>query len=168
MKRFHVHIAVDHLDRSIAFYSNLFGQAPTKQQTDYAKWMLDDPRINFAISTRGHATGLNHFGIQADTTEELAQLKILADTASGAQTLDQEAATCCYANSKKHWVVDPQGLPWEHFLTMSDAQVYGDDTATQIDACCIPLHKSAGAKAVQTAACCVPKAANADKESCCN
>ena len=168
MKRFHVHIAVDHLDHSIAFYSQLFGQMPAKQQTDYAKWMLDDPRINFAISTRGHATGLNHFGMQADTVEELAQLKMLADAASGTQVLDQEAATCCYANSKKHWIVDPQGLPWEHFFTMSDAQVFGEDTATQDGACCIPLHNGSGEKAAETVACCVPNADNVGTESCCN
>ena len=142
MKRFHVHIAVAELAASISFYSKLFGQAPSRQQADYAKWMLDDPRLNFAISSRGHATGVNHFGMQAESAEELDSLKILADAASEGETLDQGEAACCYAESDKHWVTDPQGLAWEHFLTMSDAQTFGEDTATTSGACCIPLRAS--------------------------
>jgi lactoylglutathione lyase len=97
MKRFHVHVAVDNLAASITFYSKLFGQSPSKQQPDYAKWMLEDPCLNFAISSRGHVAGVNHFGMQADSPEELAALKALADHASGGTTLDQGEAACCYA-----------------------------------------------------------------------
>jgi len=148
MKRFHVHIAVANLTDSINFYSKLFGQAPSKERHDYAKWMLDDPRVNFAISARGHAIGVNHFGFQAENAEELHGLKQLAEAASGGQVLDQGETACCYARSEKHWTVDPQGLAWEHFHTMSEAQAFdmvqefGADTASQAGACCIP--KNAG------------------------
>jgi catechol 2,3-dioxygenase-like lactoylglutathione lyase family enzyme len=165
MKRFHVHVAVNDLTASIAFYSRLFGQAPSKEQPDYAKWMLEDPRLNFAISSRGHAIGVNHFGMQADSTQELAGLKALADDASGGTTLDQGETACCYARSEKHWTVDPQGLAWEHFLTMSDAVAFGKDTATQTGACCIPLHPSEGA--AKAGACCVPQKTVPDQQQCC-
>ncbi len=138
MKRFHVHIAVTNLTDSINFYSKLFGQAPSKEQRDYAKWMLEDPRVNFAISTRGHTIGVNHFGFQADNVEELHGLKQLAEAASGGQVLDQGETACCYARSEKHWTVDPQGLAWEHFHTMSEVQEFGADSASQTGACCIP------------------------------
>jgi len=165
MKRFHVHVAVDDLATSIAFYSKLFGQSPTKQQPDYAKWMLEDPRVNFAISSRGHATGVNHFGMQAETPEELAILKALADDASGGATVDQGETTCCYAKSEKHWTIDPQGMAWEHFLTMSDALAFGVDTATQSGACCIPLRDSG--ESSEREACCIPQAAVQGQAQCC-
>ena len=165
MKRFHVHVSVDDLDTNIAFYSKLFGQAPSKQQADYAKWMLDDPRINFAISKRGHTVGLNHFGMQVDTAEELAELKTLADAASQGQSIDQSNATCCYAKSEKHWTLDPQGLAWEHYFTMADAVEFGDDHAPDTTACCIPVMSNAEEKAAGN--CCVPKQATATKSSCC-
>jgi hypothetical protein len=142
MKRFHVHLAVNDLGASIAFYSKLFGQAPSKEQSDYAKWMLEDPRLNFAISARGHAVGLNHFGMQAQSAQELAGLKALADAASGGTTLASGEVTCCYAKSEKHWTIDPQGLAWEHFITRSDAVAFGEDTASQAGPCCIPLYPS--------------------------
>ena len=100
--------------------------------------MLEDPRVNFAISTRGHATGVNHFGFQAENAEELHGLKRLAQAASGGQVLDQGETACCYARSEKHWTVDPQGLAWEHFHTMSEVREFGADTASQTGACCIP------------------------------
>lgn len=165
MKRFHVHVSVDDLDTNIAFYSKLFGQAPSKQQADYAKWMLEDPRINFAISKRGHTVGLNHFGMQVDTAEELASLKRLADDASQGQSIDQANATCCYAKSEKHWTLDPQGLAWEHYFTMADAVEFGDDHAPDSSSCCIPVMSSAEEKAAGN--CCVPKASSAGKSSCC-
>ncbi|MDR7928327.1 ArsI/CadI family heavy metal resistance metalloenzyme [Acidithiobacillus thiooxidans] len=165
MKRFHVHVAVNDLTASIAFYSKLFGQAPSKEQPDYAKWMLEDPRLNFAISSRGHAIGVNHFGMQADSTEELAGLKVLADDASGGTTLDQGETACCYAKSEKHWTVDPQGLAWEHFLTMSDAVAFGEDTATQTGACCIPPHSSEGAAKQEP--CCTPQKTVPDQQQQC-
>ena len=165
MKRFHVHIAVGDLATSIAFYSKLFGQSPSKQQPDYAKWMLEDPRVNFAISSRGHAVGVNHFGMQVETAEELASLKALADDASGGATMDQGEAACCYAKSEKHWTIDPQGMAWEHFLTMSDALAFGEDTATQSGACCIPLRASD--ESSKQAACCVSQEATQSQVQCC-
>ncbi len=167
MKRFHVHLAVDDLATSIAFYSKLFGQSPSKQQQDYAKWMLDDPRLNFAISARGHATGLNHFGMQTDSPEELAGLKALADDASGGMTLDQGEANCCYARSEKHWTVDPQGVAWEHFFTMGDIATYGEDAAVQVGACCAPSDAPDAAATQASAACCVPGVAGRNQDSCC-
>ena len=167
MKRFHVHIAVDDLTASIAFYSKLFGHSPTKQQQDYAKWMLEDPRLNFAISSRGHAAGVNHFGMQAESPEELESLKALADDASGGTTLDQGEAACCYAKSEKHWTIDPQGLAWEHFFTMSDAVAFGEDTTTQTGACCIPLRSSDAPASEERGACCVPQEAAQRQTQCC-
>lgn len=166
MKRFHVHVVVNDLPASIAFYSKLFGQAPSKEQPDYAKWMLEDPRLNFAISSRGHAAGVNHFGMQADSAQELAVLKALADDASGGATLDQGEATCCYAKSEKHWTIDPQGFAWEHFLTMSDAVAFGEDTATQPGACCIPLRSSEGV--AEQGSCCIPQETAQDQPQCCS
>lgn len=166
MKRFHVHVAVDGLPANIAFYSKLFGQPPSKQRPDYAKWMLEDPRLNFAISSRGHASGVNHFGMQAETPEELADLKALADDASEGATIDQGEAACCYAKSEKHWTIDPQGMAWEHFLTMSDALAFGEDTATQSGACCAPLRASNNDSA-EPGACCVPQDAAQGQAACC-
>jgi catechol 2,3-dioxygenase-like lactoylglutathione lyase family enzyme len=161
MKRFHVHLAVENLAMSIAFYSKLFGQSPSKQQPDYAKWMLDDPSLNFAISSRGQPIGINHFGMQAETPEELAHLKALANDASGGATLDQGETTCCYAKSEKHWAIDPQGLAWEHFLTLSDALAFGQDAATQPGGCCAPLTANTSAQA----GCCISQ--QATQEQCC-
>ena len=165
MKRFHVHIAVNDLAASLAFYSKLFGQAPTKEQSDYAKWMLEDPRLNFAISSRGHTVGVNHFGMQADSSQELSALKALADSASGDTTLDQGEAACCYAKSEKHWIVDPQGLAWEHFFTMADAATFGEDTATQTGACCLSLCSPDGT--AKQGACCVPQEVEIGQQQCC-
>lgn len=142
MKRFHVHLAVEDLAASIAFYSRLFGQAPSVEQADYAKWMLDDPGVNFALSARGHRVGLNHFGIQADSAETLQELKQLAEQASAGQVLEQEQAACCYARSDKHWTLDPQGIAWEHFHTLSAAIEFGQETAHQSGACCVPQSDS--------------------------
>ena len=167
MKRFHVHIAVDDLDASIRFYSSLFGQSPSKQRSDYAKWMLEDPRLNFAISARGHTAGVNHFGMQADTMEELEQLRKQAEDAVTGEVLDQGETGCCYANSVKHWSIDPQGLAWEHFVTMSDAEVFGADQATPTAACCIPLHAAEAELATTGAACCVPRDTAAGNSGCC-
>ncbi len=166
MKRFHVHIAVANLASSIDFYSKLFGQAPSKQKPDYAKWMLDDPRVNFAISARGHAIGVNHFGFQVDSAEELHALKLRAETATGEQVITQADAACCYANSDKHWTMDPQGLAWEHFHTMSDAQQFGADTINVTGACCVPVKSSAQDDVTAKSACCIPN--NKSTGSCCS
>ena len=123
MKRFHVHLHVDDLARSVDFYSRLFAAEPTRVEGDYAKWMLDDPAVNFAISTRGSQPGIDHLGIQTDDAEELATLKARAEAADMAM-LDEGATTCCYARSEKHWITDPQGIAWEHFHTLGNIPVF--------------------------------------------
>lgn len=126
MKRLHVHIAVEDLDRSIGFYSTLFGAEPSVLKPDYAKWMLDDPRVNLAISSRNRAAGIDHLGIQVETDGELRELAGRLKSA-GEQTRDQEATTCCYAKSGKSWVADPSGVKWETFFTFGEATAYGED-----------------------------------------
>ena len=126
MKRFHVHVAVNDLEGSKAFYSRLFGAEPSVLRRDYAKWMIDDPRINFAISTNGGHAGIQHLGLQADSQEELAEIRRrLVD--AGAAIADEPGANCCYAHSDKHWIVDPQGLAWEAFHSLGEARHYGTD-----------------------------------------
>jgi len=166
MKRFHVHVAVDDLPASVDFYSRLFGKAASKRRPDYANWLLDDPAVNFAISARGHSVGVNHFGFQAESPEELAALKQLADAASGGNLLEQGETACCYARSAKHWTIDPQGLAWENFLTMEDSLVFGQDTAVQIGACCIPERGAPTGKATGTS-CCIPNDDSNDAAKCC-
>ncbi|CAD5372885.1 Glyoxalase/bleomycin resistance protein/dioxygenase [Rubrivivax sp. A210] len=141
MKRFHVHLHVDDLDQSIVFYSRLFAAAPTRVEGDYAKWMLEDPRINFAISTRGSRPGIDHLGFQTDDADELAALKARAQAAE--MTLrDEGQTTCCYARSEKHWITDPQGIAWEHFHTLGSIPVFSEaasaPTAEAASACCAP------------------------------
>lgn len=135
MKRFHVHVSVNDLDESIRFYSTLFGQAPTVEKDDYAKWMLDDPRLNFAISKSGRGKGVNHLGLQVDSVEELESLES-ALAKSEADVLDEKGATCCYAHSDKHWATDPQGVVWETFRTHGEARVYGESPGLTQTACC--------------------------------
>ncbi|MGH8788146.1 MAG: ArsI/CadI family heavy metal resistance metalloenzyme [Cupriavidus necator] len=141
MKRFHVHVHVDDLGKSIAFYSKLFAAEPTRVESDYAKWMLEDPRINFAISTRGQGAGVDHLGFQTDDAAELAELKARAEAADMA-LLDQGETTCCYARSEKHWVTDPQGIAWEHFHSLGNVPVFGESkpepTSAEGSACCAP------------------------------
>ncbi len=137
MKRFHVHAHVADLQASIVFYSKMFGAEPTRIESDYAKWMLDDPRINFAISTRGDKPGVDHLGIQVDTQAELAELKERARAADMA-LLDEGETTCCYARSDKHWLVDPQGIAWEHYHTLGNIPVFSEPVSANKDAaaCC--------------------------------
>lgn len=143
MKRFHVHVAVDDLARNIGFYSTVFGQAPSVVKDDYAKWVLEDPRINFAISTRGRATGIDHLGIQVDSDSEFKELR---GRVAGADValLDQTNASCCYAKSDKYWVMDPQGVPWETYHTLDSIPTFGEDRAADAlaevakSACCAP------------------------------
>jgi hypothetical protein len=152
MKRFHVHLHVDHLDQSIAFYSRLFAAAPSRVEADYAKWMLDDPRVNFAISTRGAQAGLDHLGFQVDEADELAALKARAESADLA-LLDEGETTCCYARSEKHWVTDPQGIAWEHFHTLDNIPVFREAPAeTGASACCAPRTSAPAAAPVAQAA----------------
>ena len=145
MKRMHVHVGVQDLDASIRFYSTLFGAEPTVTKHDYAKWMLDDPRVNFAISAGHHsAKGIEHLGIQVENEEELADVYGRL-RAADRPVLEEGATTCCYANSEKSWITDPDGVVWETFLTSGDATVYGDSpnlTAASLnasaDTCCAP------------------------------
>jgi catechol 2,3-dioxygenase-like lactoylglutathione lyase family enzyme len=154
MKRFHVHLHVDDLARSIGFYSKLFAAAPTRVEADYAKWMLDDPRINFAISTRGAQPGIDHLGFQVDDAAELAELKDRAAAADMA-LLDEGQTTCCYARSEKHWVTDPQGIAWEQFHTLSDIPVFRE-AAPAAAACCTPAPrgKPVGIAVKSAGSCC--------------
>jgi extradiol dioxygenase family protein len=140
MKRFHVHVSVADLDQSIRFYSTLFGAQPAVHKPDYAKWMLDDPRINFAISARGGKVGLDHLGVQADSDAELEALHTRlqqADVAAHAEP----AISCCYARSDKYWITDPTGLAWETFHTLGSVPTFnGAEPATVAGAtaCCAP------------------------------
>ncbi|PJI98589.1 glyoxalase/bleomycin resistance protein/dioxygenase superfamily protein [Acidovorax sp. 69] len=165
MKRFHAHVHVEDLAQSIAFYSKLFDAQPARVETDYAKWMLEDPRINFAISTRGAKPGLDHFGMQTDDAGELATLKARAEAADMA-LLDEGSTTCCYARSEKHWVTDPQGIAWEHFHTLGDIPVFNEASQpAAAGACCAPAAESA--PAVARPACCGPATAAPTKATCC-
>lgn len=153
MKRLHLHVSVPDLAQSIPFYETLFGAAPSVVKGDYAKWMLEDPRVNFAISQRDRAAGVDHVGIQTDTSEELAELAARLK-AAGAQTFDQEATTCCYAQSDKSWVSDPAGVRWETFYTFGDATTYGEEEPIDI----------AGAA---SSACCGAPAPEPKAQACC-
>jgi catechol 2,3-dioxygenase-like lactoylglutathione lyase family enzyme len=152
MKRFHVHVVVADLDASIRFYSGVFGAAPAVIKPDYAKWMVEDPRVNFAISTRGSEAGIDHLGIQADSDEELAAMR---EQVTGAKIAAQEQANaeCCYARSDKYWTTDPQGIAWETFHTLDAIPVYGETSREPGRACCgaAPMVESASSK---TSACC--------------
>ena len=150
MSRFHVHLNITNLEAGIRFYSALFATPPAVRKPDYAKWMLEDPRLNFAISNTGRTPGVDHLGIQTETREELAEL---ADRmkAAGEVTRDQEATTCCYARSDKTWVNDPQGIRWETFHTFGEATTYGEDEPdvklNAKAACCPPATSAPPAKA---------------------
>lgn len=133
MKRLHVHLSVTDLDASIQFYSTLFGDPPTVRKDDYAKWMLDDPRVNLAISARGRGVGVDHLGIQVEDAAELDEVQGRIK-AAGRPMTEVGPATCCYARSEKSWVVDPDNLAWEAFLTLGDATVYGEDTEDEFRA----------------------------------
>jgi catechol 2,3-dioxygenase-like lactoylglutathione lyase family enzyme len=139
MKRFHVHLHVDDLSKSIGFYSKLFAAEPTRVEPDYAKWMLEDPRINFAISTRGGTVGIDHLGFQTDDPAELADMRARAESADLA-LLNEGETSCCYARSQKHWVTDPQGIAWEHFHTLGNIPVFNEAANAQraAKACCAP------------------------------
>ena len=157
MKRFHVHVAVDDLAANVRFYSKVFDASPTVQKADYAKWMLEDPRINFAISQRGARAGVDHLGFQVDSDDELTALRQQIAAAEIAAA-DQPGSTCCYARSDKYWITDPQGIAWETYHTLGDAEIYGTKTT----------------RTIETAACCAPKpeaisvvAQKAASEKCC-
>jgi hypothetical protein len=143
MKRLHVHVAVDDLQHSIGFYSALFAAQPSVTKTDYAKWMLDDPRVNFAISTRGRQAGLDHLGIRAEDKDELKEIYARLHKAGG-NVIEQGQTSCCYAKSEKSWIDDPAGISWETFLTSGESTDYGDGTGEREarvaheKSCCVP------------------------------
>lgn len=150
MKRLHVHVGVENLDASIGFYSTMFGAEPSVVKEDYAKWMLDDPRVNFAISAGNHARkGIEHLGIQAESIEELGEVYGRLKAADG-PVLEEGRTTCCYAKSEKSWIADPDGIVWEAFFTDGDATTYGESPA---------LDQLASHDAGST--CCVPKSVSA-------
>lgn len=140
MKRLHVHIAVEQLDENIRFYSALFQAEPDVREADYAKWMLDDPRVNFAISARGRRSGLDHLGIQVESGEELESVQ-QGLTAAAVPVAEQKQVACCYARSDKYWTVDPQGIPWEAFHSLQAIPLFGEDSVLPIapaTSCCHP------------------------------
>lgn len=146
MKRMHLHVAVEDLDRNVQFYSTLFGTGPTVLKPDYAKWMLEDPRVNFAVSKRATKSGLDHVGIQAENEAELADVHARLARADQAM-LKQEGTTCCYAKSNKYWVQDPQGIAWEAYHTLGEAPFFGDGNLA-----------AEGGQQGRKAACCAPAA----------
>jgi catechol 2,3-dioxygenase-like lactoylglutathione lyase family enzyme len=166
MKRVHVHVGVADLERSIRFYSTLFGAQPSVTKRDYAKWMLDDPRVNFAISAGRHpAKGIAHLGIQAEDPSELAQVYGRLEAADR-PVLEEGRTTCCYARSEKSWIADPDGVVWEAFFTDGEATIYGDSPALEglaarnVEAACCDAATPQGA-------CCEPKADLPAGAPCC-
>jgi catechol 2,3-dioxygenase-like lactoylglutathione lyase family enzyme len=131
MKRLHVHVAVNDIPQSIGFYSALFAAQPAVVKADYAKWMLDDPRVNFAISTRGREAGLDHLGIQVETQDELQEVYARLRTA-GSEVIEQGQTACCYAKSEKSWINDPAGISWETFYTTGESTNYGDGSGERV------------------------------------
>ena len=148
MKRLHVHVAVESVDESVKFYSVLFGGAPTVRKADYAKWMLEDPRVNFAISARGRMPGVDHLGIQVESQGELSEVAGRLRTAEQ-RLFDEGATTCCYARSEKAWVRDPSGISWETFHTTGESTTYGEapeaGKGSSSAACCTPAAPGAAA-----------------------
>lgn len=157
MKRFHVHVAVQDLDAGIRFYSALFGAEPTVRKPDYAKWMVEDPRINFAISSRGDGrrTGVNHLGLQVDSDEELEALRSQAAQADLAAHAEQ-GVNCCYAKSNKYWYTDPAGVAWETYHSLGQVEFYGDDPVQPAtgEACCAPVAAPVQIVKSKPATCC--------------
>ncbi|MEO7761031.1 MAG: ArsI/CadI family heavy metal resistance metalloenzyme [Casimicrobiaceae bacterium] len=163
MKRFHVHLGVPDLAASVRFYSDLFGMPPSVEKLDYAKWMLEDPRVNFAISHRGTRTGLNHLGLQAESAEELAGIRTRFEAADDVGIADEHEVSCCYARGNKHWLNDPQGIAWEAFHTLDSVPLFGDDTTTNVPPtacgtaatqCCAPIAESVAQLPAKRAGCC--------------
>ena len=156
MKRLHVHVAVNDIGQSIGFYSALFAAQPTVVKSDYAKWMLEDPRVNFAISARGREAGLDHLGIQAEDNAELQQVYARLRTAGG-DMIEQGETACCYAKSEKSWIDDPAGIAWETFLTTAESINYGDGSG----------ENEARIAHAKQSACCAPQAAPKQSSACC-
>ena len=165
MKRLHVHVAVEDLPASIRFYSQLFAADPIVLKHDYAKWMLEDPRVNFAISSRGASAGIEHLGIQVEDRNELTEVHARL-TRAEQPVLEEGETVCCYAKSEKSWIEDPQGVKWETFLTTGESTTYGNDPALGND----PLLSNDPVLGESAAACCVPAAASSKEQAegpCC-
>jgi predicted enzyme related to lactoylglutathione lyase len=154
MKRMHVHVAVDDLQSSVGFYSALFAAEPSVVKTDYAKWMLDDPRVNFAISPRGRQPGLDHLGIQVENQDELHEVYARLRDAGGS-VVEQGQTSCCYAKSEKSWIDDPAGIAWETFHTTGESTDYGDGTGER------------AARVAHAKSCCAPEPAAQPSSACC-
>lgn len=140
MKRFHIHVGVSDLEKSVQFYSTLFGQKPTKIKDDYAKWMLEDPRLNFAISTRVADKGVDHLGVQVESASELTEITERLKNAD-LGVYDEGQTTCCYSESNKAWVKDPSGLAWEAYQNMADAEVFSAKKSEEEGECCVSDEK---------------------------
>ncbi len=168
MKRFHVHVAVNDLNRSIAFYSAMFGAEPTVVKPDYAKWMLEDPRVNFAISNRGQAPGINHLGLQAESDVELEAIHANLQRADTV-VVSEVGVNCCYSKSDKHWVTDPQGIAWESFRSLGSIPLFGSVATNPADdeqtagcgggqaspsSCCAPSASKVAVSAEPASGCC--------------
>jgi catechol 2,3-dioxygenase-like lactoylglutathione lyase family enzyme len=158
MKRLHVHVSVADLAASIRFYKTLFAAEPLVTKEDYAKWMLEDPRVNFAISTRRQPVGINHLGFQVESDEELYAMRAQLELAD-AKMIEEREQSCCYARSDKYWVTDPSGIAWETFHTLGNIPVYGEDTA-------VFNHGASAIPAAPVERCCVPKKPQSNA-SCC-
>jgi catechol 2,3-dioxygenase-like lactoylglutathione lyase family enzyme len=156
MKRMHIHIGVENLDESIRFYTALFGAEPVKTKPDYAKWLLDDPCVNFAISTRASKSGVDHLGIQVDDNDELEEIRGRIEAAH-LTVFDEGETVCCYAKSEKSWVQDPAGIAWEAYHTMEDAEIFSSKDTAEESACCAnpPVtEQRCCAPSEKTAGCC--------------
>ncbi len=167
MKRMHVHVSVEDLDASVRFYSTLFAATPTVLKADYAKWMLDDPRVNFAISTRDAPAGIEHLGIQAADADELHEVYERLEKAD-APVLEEGQTVCCYAKSEKSWIEDPQGIRWETFLTTGESTIYGSEAPKSAVACCVPSGVSN--RTESAASCCTAEdraRSKATQTACC-
>jgi catechol 2,3-dioxygenase-like lactoylglutathione lyase family enzyme len=160
MKRLHVHVSVENIPQSIGFYSALFAAEPSVVKSDYAKWMLDDPRVNFAISTRGREPGLDHLGIQVENSDELREVYARLRQAGGT-VIEQGETTCCYAKSEKSWIDDPAGIAWETFHTRGESTVYGDGSGENQAGV---AHEKESSK---QSACCAPSALPKQSSACC-
>lgn len=151
MKRFHVHISVTDIEASVRFYNTLFGAKPSVHKEDYAKWILEDPQVNFAISNRGSEPGVDHLGFQVDNDEELNAVTARLQAADEA-VIEQKATTCCYANSQKAWTTDPGGIAWETFHSLGESAVYGGDVTQS----CETPRISRSRKVIEIKSCCAP------------
>jgi len=166
MKRMHIHIAVDELEKNIGFYSTMFGSAPTLERENYAKWYLNDPKINFAISIKEGGSGINHLGVQVDSESELQEIAQRLESAE-INFSSQKGTSCCYSHSNKHWALDPQGIAWESFHTLSDTPVFSggaNANSGESPSCCIPLSISQSSD--QKEDCCIPN--ENDATECCS